>query len=159
MKPMHRNRSDRNSVFLAGLAGSMLLLTGCAGVRSHWPFARHAAPQPLAVAELEVGLPEQGATPVVLQYWERNTLVVDLTSVAAQGRITLRPGAGRGWPARLAFRMSPQRFAELEVRGAQRLVVPVATGGTAPVTAELPPGVYQQDTPELVVSWGAAGGF
>jgi hypothetical protein len=159
MKPMLRNRSDLNRVLLAGLAAGVLSLAGCATVRSHWPFARHAPPQPAAVAELDVGLPPQGAPPVVLQYWERNTLVVDLTNVAAQGRITLRPGAGRGWPVRIAFRMLPQRFAELEVSGAQRLVVPVAAGATAPVTAELPPGVYQQDTPELVVRWGAAGEF
>ncbi len=135
------------------------MLAGCTTLRSHWPFAHHAAPRPLAVAELDVGLPQQGTPPVVLQYWERNTLVVDLTSVASAGRITLRPGAGRSWPVRIAFRMSPRRFAELEVRGAQRMVIPVAAGGTAPVTAELPPGVYQQDTPELSVSWGAAGSF
>jgi hypothetical protein len=159
MKPMLRNRSDRNRMRVAGLAACVLLFAGCASVRSHWPFARHAPAAPEAVAELEVGLPEQGTPPVVLQYWERNTLVVDLTSVAAQGHVTLRPGAGRGWPVRIAFRMPPRRFAELEVRGAQRLVVPVAAGGTVPVTAELPPGVYQQDTPELVVSWGAAGSF
>jgi hypothetical protein len=159
MKPMLRNRSVRTGVLLAGFAAGLLLFTGCASLKSHWPFARRTAPQPQAVAELDVGLPEQGAPPVVLQFWERNTLVVDLTGVAAQGRITLRPAQGRGWPARIAFRMSPRRFEELEVRGAERLVVPVAAGGTAPVTTELPPGLYQQDTAELTVSWGAAGGF
>jgi len=146
-------------MLLAGLAASGLLLAGCATLKSHWPFAHRAAPAPAAVAELDVQVPEQGTPPVVVQYWQRNTLVVDLTSVTAQGHITLRPAAGRGWPVRIAFRMSPRRFEELEVRGAQRLVVPVAAGGTAPVTAELPPGVYQADTREIAVSWGAAGNF
>lgn len=141
-----------------GLAVAMLLLAGCASLRSHWPFAHHGASPP-AVVELEVGLPQAGTAPVVLQYWQRNTLVVDLTNVAADGRITLRPGAGRNWPARIAFRMAPLRFEELEVRGAQRLLLPVAAGSTDPMTAELPPGLYGAGTRELVVSWGKAGSF
>ena len=159
MKPMHRNRSSRSGALLAALAASGLLLAGCAGLRSHWPFAGRAASLPEAVAELRVGLPQQGSPPVVLQYWERNTLVLDLTNVAAEGRVTLRPGEGRGWPARMAFRMPPRRFGELEVLGAQRLLLPVAASGIEPVTAELPPGIYGNDTAELVVSWGAAGSF
>jgi len=142
----------------AGAATALLAVTGCASLHGHWPFAHHAAaPQP--VAELAVDLPQQGTPPVVLQYWERNTLVVDLTSVAGQGAITLRPGEGRGWPARIAFRMAPRRFAELEVRGAQRVVIPVAADAGAPVSAELPPGLYGPGVSGLTVSWGAAGSF
>lgn len=96
---------------------------------------------------------------MVLQYWERNTLVVDLTSVAGTGRVTLRPDADRGWPMRIAFRMSSRRFEELEVRGAQRVLLPVAAGSSELMTADLPPGLYPAGTPELLVSWGAAGSF
>lgn len=128
-------------------------------MRSHWPFRGHGAPPPQPVAELVVELPGQGAPPVVLQHWERNTLIVDLTSVAGAGHVTLRASAERGWPMRIAFRMSPRRFEELEVRGAERVLLPVATGSSEPVTAELPPGTYGADTDALLVSWGAAGSF
>lgn len=154
MKPMLRNRLVR-----AGTVASLAALAGCATLHSVSPFAHREAPPPQAVAELAVEPPQGGAPPVVLQYWERNTLVLDLTSVDSQGQVTLRPGTGRNWPARMAFRMAPQRFGELEVRGAQRVLLPVAAGGTGPVTAELPPGSYARDTAQLVVSWGASGAF
>jgi hypothetical protein len=38
-------------------------------------------------------------------------------------------------------------------------VLPVAAGSTGPVTADLPVGLYAPGTPELLVSWGAAGSF
>jgi hypothetical protein len=153
MKPMHRNR-----VIHAGTLAVFALLAGCTTMRSWWPFDRHDAPAPQPVTELAVGAPEGGASQV-LQYWERNTLVVDLTSAASRGRITLQPGEGRGWPARIALRMTPRRFEELEVRGAQRLVLPVAAAGTTAVTAELPPGIHAPGTAQLVVSWGAGDEF
>jgi hypothetical protein len=153
LKPQHRNRAA-----CAAIAAT-LLLSGCASLRAHWPFGGHGAAAPQPVAELVVELPGQGAPPVVLQYWERNTLIVDLTSVAGTGRVTLRPNDERGWPMRIAFRMSPRRFEVLEVRGAERVLLPVATGSNDPVTAGLPPGAYGTDTNELLVSWGAAGSF
>jgi hypothetical protein len=59
----------------------------------------------------------------------------------------------------MAVRMAPQRFETLEVRGAQRLVLPVAAAATGAVTAELPPGTYEQGTTELTLSWGASSAF
>jgi hypothetical protein len=106
-----------------------------------------------------VKLPATGAAPAVLQFWERNTLVVDLQNVAGAGQAVLVRRAGNSWPARIAVRMAPQRFETLEVRGAQRLVLPVAAEGTGAVTAELPPGIHDQDTAALTISWGGKGAF
>lgn len=151
---MHRNRVS-GSWLLAGA----LLLSGCATVKSHWPFGKAAAPAPQVVSELELKLPADGAAPVVLQFWERNTLVVDLQNVASAGQVVLVRRTGNSWPARMAVRMAPQGFETLEVRGAQRLVLPVAASGTGAVTAELPPGTYDQGTAALTISWGAKGAF
>lgn len=140
-------------------AATMLLLGGCASLSQHWPFGDRQSPAPQPVAELPVQLPGPGAPPVVLQYWERNTLVVDLTSVAGQGSVTLGPNPERGWPVRIAFRMPPRRFEVLEVRGDERVLLPIAAGGGAHVTATLPAGLYAAGTRELKVSWGAAASF
>ena len=150
---------DRNRFIHAGIAAGMLLLGGCATLKSHLPFRGHAAPLPQPVTELDVELSQAGTPPVVLQYRERNTLVVDLTSVAGTGQVTLRPSAEHGWPMRIAFRMLPRRFEVLEVRGAERVLLPVAAGSAEPVTAELPAGLYGPGTAELKVSWGAAASF
>jgi hypothetical protein len=141
----------------ACLVAGALPLAGCASLSQLWPFGRDVqAPEP--VAELAIDAPGQGA-PMLLQYWMRNTLVVDLGNVPASGSATLRAGEGRPWPARIALRMAPQRFGAVEVRGMQRVVMPVAAGSAKPVTAELPPGIYDAGTPELTLSWGAAGSF
>lgn len=150
---MHRNRVS-GSWLLCGA----LLLSSCATVKSHWPFGKpvQAAPQP--VSELELKFPAETAFPV-LQFWERNTLVIDLTTVAGAGQVVLARRADHDWPARLAVRMAPQRFEVLEVRGAQRLVLPVANTATAAVTAALPRGLYDVGTSALTISWGAKGAF
>ena len=49
---MHRNRAI---VLLAGV----LVLSGCASVKSHWPFARSKAAAPEPVHELAVRVPEE----------------------------------------------------------------------------------------------------
>ncbi len=151
---MHRNRVS-GSWLLCGA----LLLSGCATVKSHWPFDRSAPVAPLPVSELELKLPAAGSSPVVLQFWERNTLVIDLAGVSSIGQVTLVRRAGNAWPTRLAVRMAPQRFAVLEVKGAQRVVLPVATAASTAVTAVLPPGIVDAATAALVISWGAKGAF
>jgi hypothetical protein len=153
MKPMSRNR-----VALALLIGSALL-SACSTVRSHWPFGKRAVAAPTAVQELLVEAPAEGAPAAVLQFWERNTLVVDLQGVAAAGSVRLVKRPELIWPVRIAFRMAPGRFGALEVRGAQRIVLPVAAEAGAPVTAMLPPGAVAADTKALTVSWGASGAF
>jgi hypothetical protein len=151
---MHRNRVS-GSWLLCGV----MLLSGCATVKSHWPFGKTAQAAPVPVSELEVKLPAAGPVPVVLQFWERNTLVIDLTAVASAGQVVLAHRVDRPWPARLAVRMAPRRFEVIEVRGAQRVVLPVASADAGALTAELPPGVYDAGTAELTISWGGKGTF
>jgi hypothetical protein len=149
---MHRNRA------ILLLAAGLLATGGCATVKSHWPFgkARAAAAEPVQELRAEVAAGE--SAPAVLQFWERNTLVVDLTKVANAGQVQLIRDSARSWPVRVAFRMSPGRFEALEVRGAQRLVLPVAAGNGA-VTAVLPPGSYDSSTTRLDLRWGAKADF
>src|SRR5215471_13117572 len=44
-----------------------------------------------------------------------------------------------GWPVRLAVRVMPGSLGELDVRGAQRVVLPIVPAGGKPVDLELPP--------------------
>ncbi len=147
---MHRHRA------LVLLAAAVLAASGCATVKSHWPFgkAKVAAPEPVQELRVEAG---DLAAPV-LQFWERNTLVVDLTGVPAAGQLQLVRDPARDWPGRVAFRMAPGRFEALEVRGAQRLLLPVAAG-QGPVTAVLPPGSYAAATEKLALRWGSRADF
>lgn len=156
MKPMYRN--CRNGAFLL-LALACLGSAGCATVKSYWPWHRAppAAPQP--VRELEVTFPADMAIPVVLQFWERNTLVIDMQQVPPSGQFRLTREGEKAWPVRIAFRMSPARFETLQVQGAQRVVLPLATGTSDTVTADLAPSAYNKDTKALVVSWGTRGTF
>jgi hypothetical protein len=149
----------RNHMSRSALLAAVLLLPGCAAVKSHWPFGKAADTAPTAVTELDVRTPEGMPPPAVLQYWQRNTLILDLQNVAAAGKVMLARQEGKQWPARIAVRMAPQRFEVVEVRGAQRLVLPVASAGEGAVTAELPPGIYDQATAQLTLSWGARSDF
>jgi hypothetical protein len=151
MKPMSRNRVSL--LMLLGLG--VVALSGCATMKSLWPFGR-AKPAPEPVQELQIAAAE-GAPPVLLQFWERNTLVIDMQSVAATGQATLTRTEGNRWPARVAFRMLPNRFEVLDVRGAQRVVLPISTADTTAITVELPPGAYDEKTASLTMSWGAKG--
>ena len=134
-------------------------LAGCETVKSWWPGHDEAAPAPEPVRELEVSVPADMAVPVVLQFWERNTLVVDLQGASTSGQITLARREGQPWPKRIGFRMSPARFEALEVRGAQRVVLPLSATGIDAVTVELPPAAYDESTAALTVSWGARSAF
>lgn len=128
-------------------------------MRSLWPWGGQQAAAPEPVHELVVTVPADMAVPVVLQFWERNTLVVDLQGVSTSGQIRLSRKEGMAWPARVAFRMTSTRYKQLEVRGEQRIVLVVAGEDGAPVTAEIPPGILGPDTVALTVSWGASGAF
>ena len=96
-----------------------------------------------------------GASAVRAQYWSRNTLVLDMTAASGSGSITLRPPSD-GWPVRLALRVSPGSLGELDVRGAQRVLLPIVSSAGKPVDLELPPGVYPPKTAEVTVTWGPA---
>jgi hypothetical protein len=149
---MHRNRISGAWLMAA------LLLAGCASVKAHLPFGKPRVPAPEPVGELALQFPAGGSAAGVQQFWERNTLVVDLQGAPAAGQVTLVRRSDRNWPARMAVRMTSQQIEMVEVRGAQRIVLPVSAG-TGAVTAELPPGVYDQATPRITLSWGTRGAF
>jgi hypothetical protein len=137
-----------------------LLLAACAPLRAHLPWQAALPPAPVPVRELEVTLPTAAPISIVLQFWERNTLVVDLQAVASTGELRLKPQPGAAWPLRLALRAAPGHFEALEVNGAQRAVYPVGAGRSdLPVTLTVAPSVYQGATPELLLRWGAAASF
>jgi hypothetical protein len=142
---------------LATCAGALLVALAAAGcghlAAPHWPWHHHPQAAPRAVHELDIGGAAADAFP---QSWKRNTLLVDLSAASGSGSITLKPVAGSDWPVRLAFRVRPGAIGQLEIRAAQRLTLPVAAAGGAPVDLELAPGVYTPATPEMTVSWGAA---
>ena len=149
---MHGNRA------IAPLSAAIILLgalSACASIQSRWPFAAKPVEAPRPVHELAVQVPTGAALPVVLQYWERNTLVIDLQNVPDSGAMSVAPETGHAWPARMAFRMPPARFQQLDVRGDQRVQLAVAAGAEA-TTAELPAGVYAARTARLDLRWGSA---
>jgi hypothetical protein len=133
---------------------SCALLAGCA---SAWPWTHRPADPPAVVQELVIE-PAAGGGPISApQYWERNTLLIDLSSIPASGALALRPNQGSGWPIRLAFRVRPGSTDSLEVRGEQRVVYAVPGSGK-PLLLALDPGVYSPRTASISLQWrGAAG--
>ncbi len=127
----------------------LLAVSGCSHL--HWPWHRKPPPAPAPVHELDIS---GAASDSFAQYWKRNTLVVDLSPAGGSGSLTLKPAAGGSWPVRLALRVRPGSFGALEVRAAQRVVLPIHPVGTQPVDLELAAGVYRPDTPQITVSWG-----
>ena len=132
-----------------------LTLTACA---LHWPWTRRpAAAPPRAHAVIIAADPAVGPQPIA-QYWDRNALLLDLTSISGEGEARLTPIAAQGgWPVRLEFRVRPGSIARLEVLAAQRVVYSVPGAG-APLLLKLTPGVYQPDTPGITVRWSATDG-
>ena len=139
-------------------AASLLLaaglgLAGCASMSAHLPW-RHKAPPP---AEVSTALTVAGADGAALswpQVWERNDVVLDMSGVAASGSAVVMPRSGLAWPVRVALRVTPGSIGAIDVRGAQRLIVPVPASGAATISIELPPGVYVAATKQLTLNWG-----
>ncbi len=140
-------------VAVAAALVAALSLSGCSHFPSmHWPWHHKPAPPPPEVHELvETG--ENGAAVSFPQYWLRNTLVVDLQSASGSGSVVLTPREGTTWPVRIAFKVTPGSMGELEIRAAQRVVLPITPSGTKPVYLELSPGVYVPKTPKITASW------
>lgn len=131
---------------------AVLLLAGACSHLPHWSWHRSPAPPPQPVHELTItGTP--GTFP---QYWKRNTLVVDLSGARGAGNIVLAPAAGTTWPVRIALRVMPGSFGVLEVRAAQRMLLPITADGTQPIDLELTPGLYTAASPQIAVAWGPA---
>jgi hypothetical protein len=145
----------RNRLAVAVLVGGAVLVAGCSHFSSmRWPWGHKGEAAPSPVNEL-LETDTSGNAASYPQYWKRNTLVVDLHGVAAEGSLVLTPRAGTLWPVRLAFRMTPGSIAVLEVRGEQRMILPVAQEGRKPVDLELVPGVYSATTAQITVRWSA----
>ncbi|HTV79642.1 MAG TPA: hypothetical protein VMF03_15405 [Steroidobacteraceae bacterium] len=136
------------------LAAGLLGLAGCASISAHLPWRHKTPPAPEVATALTVASPD-GAAIAWPQFWQRNDVVLDMTAVSGTGSAVVSPRAGLAWPMRVALRVAPGTVGSVEVRGAQRWVVPVPAAG-APVELELPPGVYRATTQQLTVSWGPA---
>ena len=143
---------------LALIAALSLSLSACA---LHLPWKRRPPPAPQPVHQLTIA-PDTGAaggaagvSAVITQFWDRNTLLLDLTAVGGEGGAILTPIAALGWPVRLEFRVQPGSFARLEVLGAQRVVFAVPSQG-APLLLHLAPGAYRTDTGQITIRWSAA---
>ncbi|MEO7773629.1 MAG: hypothetical protein ABIT36_04770 [Steroidobacteraceae bacterium] len=133
-----------------------LVLSGCSHMpRMHLPWQKAAVPAPEAVRELDVTVPADAQMPIVLQYWHRNALLIDLQGVASSGTFILKPREGAAWPVRIEFRVSPGRFRLLELVGAQRQVYPVSTTATTTVVIAAEHTLHPPGTPQVAVSWGA----
>jgi len=146
------SRSGTSAALRAAACLLALSAVGCGHL--HWPWHHPAPAPPAAVHELDVsGAPTPDSYP---QYWQRNTLLVDLSAASGSGSITLKPAAGSSWPARLAFRVTPGAFGALEVHADQRVVLPITAAGAKPVDLELTPGVYTARSAQMTVSWGAS---
>ena len=146
-------RSKARAVVRAlATAMALVLVTGCTHL--HWPWHHPPPPPPAPVHELDMSGAGEAGFP---QYWKRNTLLVDLRGASGSGSAVMKPIAGTTWPVRLAFRVTPGGIGTLEVRGEQRVLLPINASGVKPIELELPPGVYTAKTPEITVSWGPGG--
>jgi hypothetical protein len=144
---------------LAACAALVVLSSGCAHMPSmpklKWPFGHKPAPAPEVVQEI-VFADAAGASINLPQYWSRNTLVIDLQSAGSSGSTIAKPREGTTWPVRLAFRVTPGQFGELEVKGDERDVFNVSASGPKPLELTLSPSAYTSKTAQLTLSWGPA---
>jgi hypothetical protein len=128
----------------------LLVSGGCSHMPSvHWPWHHSPPPAPTPVHELDIS----GTSTAFPQYWKRNTLLVDLSGATGSGSITLKPTEGSTWPVRIAFRVSPGAIGVLDVRGAERTLLPINGSGHAPIDLELSPGMCTPATAQMTVSW------
>ena len=145
-----RGNDLRRRVAIAALLS--LSLAACSW---HWPWHRRPSPPPTPVHVVSIA-PEAGAPAATIeQYWDRNTLLIDLSAVGAEGAAVLTPSKALGWPVRLEFRVRPGSIARLEVLAAQRVLYSVPGQGNL-LLLKLAPGAYLPDTPQITLRWNAA---
>lgn len=152
---MNITKSGSATAGAMGLLVSMLALAGCAAVSAHLPW-RHRAPPPPEVSTALTVAAADGSALSWPQFWQRNDVVLDLSGVAGSGSALVMPRAGLAWPVRVALRVTPGSVGAIDVRGAQRLVMPVPATGAGTVDLELPPGVYVAATKQITLNWGPA---
>jgi hypothetical protein len=151
---------DTRKLKFAPAAVSLLVavglgLAGCASLSAHLPWRHKAAPAPEVSTALTVAAPD-GAALSWPQVWQRNDVVLDMSGVAATGAAVVMPRTGLAWPVRVALRVTPGVIGAIDVRGAQRLVVPIPPTGAGTVDVELPPGVFVAATKQITLNWGPA---
>jgi len=149
MKDMLCSTTCRNIALLAML---LLSLSACA---MHWPWQRRPLPPPPPVHQVTIVADAPVATTTIVQYWDRNTLLLDLTAVGGEGGAIMTPIKALGWPVRLEFRVRPGSIGRLEVLAAQRVVYGVPAQG-APLLLKLAPSAYHADTAQIMLRWSAA---
>jgi hypothetical protein len=96
----------------------------------------------------------QSLTRLIFRSTGSNTLLLDMSAASGSGSVILKPVEGTTWPVRVAVRVTPGAFPVLEVRGEERLSLPISASGGPPIDLEFAPEVYTAKTPQLVVSWG-----
>src|SRR5579863_1555427 len=137
----------------APVGQGLLALLACIGVAAcgmHWPWKHHAksAPQPVNEVSIQPAADAgAAASSAILQFWDRNTLLLDLTAVGSEGAVTLSP-TQHGWPVRLEFRVQPGSMTALEVLGRVRVLFEVPSQGK-PVVLKLSPDAYVHNTPQI----------
>jgi hypothetical protein len=141
-------RTSARVALIAAAAG----LGACSHLQNHWPW-HHAPVAPEAANELVVVAAEGVTAPVLAQTWDRNALRIELTGIAGEGELKLRPAQGHGWPIRLEFAVRPGSFKHLEVRGEQRVTLSVPDVGAVTVLS-VPQGLYARATTELTLHYG-----
>jgi hypothetical protein len=139
---------------------SVLVLAGCLSLAACqslsmpkvWPFYKKPKPVPEVVNEVALVLPD-GSLANYPQYWQRNTLIIDLTGVSGQGSVAARLPEERAWPVRVALRVRPGSVGQLDVRAEERNVLPVAAEGLRPIDIELSPSLYAPKTAAIYIAW------
>lgn len=150
---MDTRKPRRAGVAFGFMVGVTLGLAGCASVSKHLPWG-HKAPPPPEISTALVVTTADGAPLTWPQVWQRNDVVLDMAGVAATGSAVVMPRSGLAWPVRVALRVTPGMTGAIDVRGAQRLLIPVPVTGAGSVDLELPPGVYVAATKQITLSWG-----
>ncbi|MFI4869233.1 MAG: hypothetical protein ACHQDD_07775 [Steroidobacterales bacterium] len=151
MNDMPGSSTCRRFALIAMLS---LSVSACA---MHWPWTRRPPPPPQPVHQVTIAPDAPASAAAIIQYWDRNTLLLDLSSVDGEGGAAITPIKALGWPVRLEFRVQPGSIGRLEVLAAQRVVFEVPSQG-APLLLKLAPGAYLADSAQITIRWSAAAG-
>ena len=156
MTPRLRTAIVPRIAVIAILAASLCGQAGAAAARSkHWytPWRKAEVAAPVLVVELPVESTDGSAAPTLPQYWDRNTLRVDLGQLPGSGTLRLLPSAVNGWPLRIVFAARPGSFRQLEVSGDKRVVFNIASDGSEAVVLALGSNAYTAATKALTLRW------
>jgi hypothetical protein len=133
------------------MAGSVLLCLMLSACAVHWPWKHHRPkpPPPPPIHYVTVSNPWDG---VIRQFWDRNTLKLDLTGLSGEGEAIVAPVESVGWPVRLEFAVRPGSFTRLEVVAAQRVIYAVPGRGRIMIL-KLDPSALTPTTGSVTLQW------